>query len=196
MKIPTFLDYFQGYSNAKIIKKNGKGHKIVRIYTDNYHVHNITDRQWVYQKLLYTGLILVSVLLYLFTALSRTSGNSAVFVAAFSGLTAFSYIFALVSYITYIFSPRKMTVFLWKKGSSGLKRWCFVSAWSLFCVAAASFIHMLFFSEANFLLELLCSLGYGLSGFFTYVIYKIESKTEYYQEHNDTQIPFYPESNF
>ena len=195
MKITTFVDYFEGYTEAIVPRKYGKGYKLVRIYTGNYHVHDITDRQWVLKKLLYTGLIMATMLLYILSGVSKTSGNATVFVAAFSGLAVFSLVFTLVSCITYICNPREMTIFAWKRSSYGIKRWCFITAICLFCVATISFIHMLVYSMGNFFPELICSLGYGLSGFFALAMNKIEAKTEYYEKHNDVQIPFYPEAD-
>ena len=41
-KMAGYQRYFQGYKDAKVLKKNG-GFKIVRIYTAQYHIHDMTD---------------------------------------------------------------------------------------------------------------------------------------------------------
>ena len=196
MKLSTFVDYFEGYTEAKIPKKNGKGYKIIRIYTGNYHVQNVSDRQWILKKFAYAVLIIAAVFFFLAASLNRNPGNSTVFVALFSGFSAFSLIFASVSCINYICSSRKMTVFMWKKSSGGIKRWCFASACCLFCTAVTSFIYMLFFFRDIFFMGLLYSIVYCLGGLCAFAINKIETMTEYFEEFNNVQTPFYQEGNF
>ena len=192
----AYQKFFQGYTEAKVPKRSGNGFRIVRIYTDPYHVHDMNDECWYKQKILFAMLTLVSIGLYLFAAFRAVGSYADPFVALPEGLSFFSLIFTLSSVIFYVSRPRKMTVYDYMRSHRHLRNWSLVSAVCLSCTAITNFVYLLFFARQEFSLEMLYGLFYLLSGFVILTIFMIEKKTGYREEFNDSVIPFYPDTEF
>ena len=192
-KLAPYQKYFQGYTEAKVAKKNGKGFKVIRLYTDPWWVHDMDDKKWVLQKAIVGVLSILSLAVYIASAANRVSGNVDSAVVIVGGLlSAAALLFQLVWTGIYVTRPRKMTVYDCESSSKNLKVWSFVAAAILAFTGVASFIYGLVSDSGT----LLSSLGYLVSGAALVPVILIENKTEYTEEFNDTQIPFDRYSDF
>lgn len=193
-KMASFQRYFQGYTEAKVAKKNGKGFKVIRIYTDPWHLHDMDDGSWKKQKLIIGALSLFAAAAYIYAAFIRGVGNrTSGLVVAAGLLSAAALLFQLVWALLYVTRERKMTVYDCESTSKNIKLWSVVSAALLALTAVGALLKGITSKDGS---TLLSALGYLLSGGALAIVYFIEHKTEYIEEENDNVIPFDRYSDF
>lgn len=193
-KMAGFQRYFQGYTEAKVAKKNGKGFKVIRIYTDPWHVHDMDDAKWKRQKAAIGALSAFALVAYVLSALNRGTGNNASMLVVVTGLlSAASLLFQLVWALLYVTRARKMTVYDCDSTSRSIKLWSVITAALLALTAASSLIKGAAVKDSA---TLISALGYFLSAGALALVYLIERKTEYIEEENDNVIPFDRYSDF
>ena len=134
--------------------------------------------------------------LYLFAALCKIESNVKSFVIIPGSLSAAAMLFMVTAVIFYVHCPRKMTIYEYGHGIADLKKGGLVTQFCLFCTSLATLVHLVFFSHTQRLLEFSSCFAYFLSGAAIFMINRIEHKTNYYEEYNDTTLPFYPDSDF
>ena len=81
----SYHDFFEGYSEELVDKKDGKGRRIQRTYVGKYYKRSGSDRAWVLSKVLYVVMFLAAAALYVF-ALTRRVGCNSVWYCAAPGL--------------------------------------------------------------------------------------------------------------
>jgi hypothetical protein len=195
-KMASYQKFFQGYTDVKVAKKHGKGFKVVRIYTDPYCIHDMDDKNWKKQKVVFGILMFFSTVIYVTAALMKLDGNGSAIVMVPGCFAAVAMLFSIVWAGIYIGCPRKMTVYDCESSSKNLKIWSVVTAVLLGCVSIANCIHLIVGEKSHIFGELLCTFGYLVSGFLVLSISLIERKTEYAEVENDTVLPFDRESEF
>ena len=104
-----YHSYFSGYTEYKVPRENGRGHKIVRIYTAPYHMQDVSRKQWYLNKL--RNFLLSAAACVLLTAgMSVDSGCNRVWYVALPGLlSAAAAVLLIAVSIFYILAPRRMT---------------------------------------------------------------------------------------
>lgn len=196
LRLRGFLAYFEGYSEVKIPRKNGKGFRIERIYTEPYWIHDQTDEAWINQKRILAGLTAFSLCMFVWAALTPVATNREMSVAAPCGLSTLGELFLLVQSIEYLSCPRKMTIYQYRHGSKQLKLWSALTTLWLIITAVMSAVTLFLIEEPSAAGVLFCTLKYLLSAFASGFICYMERKTEYCEAENDTKLPFFPDISF
>lgn len=105
---PSYHNYFQGYSEKKVLGENGKGYRIVRKYTADYLTFTEDKGRWIRFKILYTCLYLASCALTLLALFSGAQANSAGWVAVFGVLQMVMWLLMLIPMGNYVAAPMYM----------------------------------------------------------------------------------------
>lgn len=184
-----FDAYFQGYTVAQVKKKNGK-YRTVRIYTAPYQVHDMTDGEWVRQKVAVGVLTVLAVAFYLWAALDRTASNTVSYVALAGGFSAACLLFVVANALSYLFNKRKMTIYECTNTHKSLLRWTLLAAICLSATVLANLLYLIFNGGDQWVGVLWCMARYLLSAVAVIALYRMEERTFYTEEENDTLIPF------
>lgn len=192
-KTAAYQRYFDGYVDARVMKKNGKGFKNTRIYISPWHAHKMGDAQWRKQKIIYGVLLLAAVAAYMTASFISVPGNGASYVAFIGCVALFTLVFAAASVIFYLSCPRKMTNWEYYRSVKHTKNWSSVSSASMAALAIAMLIHAVISRNEFLWKELLCAGLYLVSCAAMLVLHIMEKNTEYQEIENDTRIPFYEE---
>lgn len=190
-----FDAYFQGYTVAQVKKKNGK-YRTVRVYTAPYQVHDMTDEEWVRQKVAVGGLTMLAVAFYLWAALDRITSNTVAYVALAGGLSAACLLFVVANAISYLFNKRKMTIYECTNTHKALLRWTLLAAICLGATVLANLLYLILNRGDQWLGVLWCMARYLISAGAVAILYWMEERTFYTEEENDTVIPFDRDSPF
>lgn len=188
-----YQKYFSGYTTYRVKKKNGKGSKVVRIYTDPFMEHELSDEAWKKQKLSFGVLGAVALAAYLFAALRDLPSNQWVGVALFGSLGLAGMVFVLFYLIYYLLAPRKMTHWTQNRSHRFLMIFSLVTGLDLALTGLLNLIFLLFLSSSHRGAELLNVLAYFVSAAALLWIWRRESATTYGETENDTEIPDYEE---
>ena len=194
-KTTSYQRYFEGYTEYKEPANNKYGFKVSRIYTAPYYVHDMEDRLWIRQKVIYGVLTALAVGLYMAAAVF-SRGLAEKYVALASGISAFGLVCSAYMAIVYIACRRKMRIFDYNSNTKNLKRWTLLSSWALSVTAVMTLISLLVRRAEDGMTDLWCALSYLLSAACVFAVYRIEKKTEYCEVPNDTRIPFFPDADF
>ena len=104
----SYHNYFQGYSEKKVLRGEGKGYRIEREYTAPYLAFTESKRTWICFKLLYAALYLTSAALCLLTLISGARANDADWVAVFGVLQMVMALLMLIPAVNYMIAPMYM----------------------------------------------------------------------------------------
>lgn len=190
-----FDAYFQGYTVAQVKKKNGK-YRTVRIYTAPYQVHDMTDGEWVRQKIAVGVLTVLAVAFYIWAAVDRTTSNTVSYVALAGGLSAACLLFVVANAMFYLFNKRKMTIYECTNTHKALLRWTLLAGICLGATVLANLLYLIFNGGDQWVGVLWCMVRYFLSAGAVIALYCMEERTFYTEEENDTLIPFDRDSPF
>ncbi len=185
----AFQKYFEGYTIVKVPKKFGKGYRITRIYTDFYLSQDITDEEWKRRRLVYIGLELLSLVLFLFGAVRRLPSNTWKPIGVFTGITLVCMIFSVMDVLYYATRPRLMTRYDGSHVHKKVIRWCTASGGALILMATAAAVFTAFFTDKLYLDELINVVLYILAGAMNLTIARIEKDTFFLEKPNNTKIP-------
>lgn len=185
-----YQQYFQGYTEARIMKKDGKHFKLTRIYTAPYHEHDMTDRDWIKRKVTYVFMTLLALVGYVASALNGPVGAQAGAIHIIGSVTFAIVIFAVFAVVFYITCPRRMTIYEHEQSTKGLKIWSFRAGVAAICSFGAAIYS--FVKGETFLSNMLFwCFGYAICSMLFFAIYYLENNTEYSEMENITKIPFY-----
>lgn len=191
-----YEQYFEGYVYAKVPAKNKNGFKLKRFYVGNYYVHDLDDKQWIQRKLVYSGLTLLCVVLFLVFSLRPGNMNLTSYIAVPGCLSAFCLVFLITGCVLYISCPRKMTKYDCSKSSSYIKRWSYLTTAAIVVTLICCIVFILLNLRSVTLSDIISCIAYTAAAACTYIIHRIEKNTEYYEEYNETVLPFYADSDF
>lgn len=131
--------YFRGYSEWKVPRKNGKGYRIERLYTADYHKYAETDLMWRGKKLYYLTAYLAAVGIYIIGASQASALNSTMPIGIAEVLSLLSLAYLGYSLVFQLLAKRHMTEGEYLSASIHLKWGALVSA----CLAAFVSVLML-----------------------------------------------------
>lgn len=191
----NFLRYFEGYSEVRSVGSDGKV-KVDMVYTAPYWVHDLTGRQWKQRKLCFAGLMILTVALYLCAAFMPLGENYNRYVLIPGGLTAALLLFFITYVITYLVCPRKMTIYDYEHNYTSVRRWSFMTAVGLAASGIMSVAYLILGNGDQWIKTLLCIVCYFAAAVSSFTIYKIEDKTEYYEEENENGNGYTPYSSY
>lgn len=104
----SYHNYFQGYSEKKIMRAGGKGYQIVREYTAHYLAFTEDKGRWIRFKILYAALYLGSAALTLLSLFSGAGINDVDWAALFGVLQMVMLLFMLIPMGNYVTAPMYM----------------------------------------------------------------------------------------
>lgn len=184
-KKSNYHQYFEGYSDIPMVTPSGAT-KNEKVYTAPYWVHDLTDEQWKHQKLCFGALSLLTVVLYLLASFMPLGSNHSPLVILPSGLTLAAMVFFLTGIITYLTCPRKMTIYQHNHNNAVIRRWSLLVAAGMAVTALMSVVYLFVSGDQQWLSVLGSACCYLAAAAASYTVYRIECRTEYYEEENDS----------
>lgn len=173
----TYQKFFEGYDEITVPKKDGNGYRIRRLYKGEYYRQDLSAGRWIFLKIIYSLLFLISFGIFTNAALSSTPANSVWYVTIFQSLDVIFYLWSFSVLCSYVVSARNMTISKYKRAcvpfkyafrstSIALLLTVFLNIIFLFMGAAAG-------SNAIYLIE------YSISALLILLVDRIESKISY-----------------
>ena len=104
----SYHNYFQGYSERKVLGDRGVGYSIQREYTAHYLAFTLDRGKWIRFKVLYAALYLASAALTLLALFSGARALRAGWVAVFGVLQLLALLLLLIPMGNYLAAPMKM----------------------------------------------------------------------------------------
>ena len=179
----SFQRYFEGYSEVRSVNPDGSV-RVDMVYTAPYWVHDLSDKQWKLQKYRFLGLTGLILVLYLCAAFMPLGGEYSKFIMLPGGITAAILVFLVTYTCTYLFCPRKMTIYDYNRNHAAMRRWPFAAAIGLTAAGIMSLVYI-FVSKGDQLLKtVIAAACYFAAAMVAFVIYRTEDKTEYFEEEN------------
>ena len=188
-----YQKYFAGYTTYRVKRKNGRGSKVIRIYTDPFMEHELSDEDWKRQKLSFGILGFAAIAAYLFAALRDLPSNQWVGVSIFGSIGLAGMVFFGFYLVYYLIAPRKMTDWTQNRSHRFLMIFSLVTGLDLALTAILNLVFLLFLTSSRRGAELLNVLAYFVSAALLLWIWKRETDTTYGETENDTEIPDYEE---
>lgn len=194
-KKSNYHQYFEGYSDIPMVTPSGAT-KIEKVYTAPYWIHDMMDGQWVRRKLCFGGLSVLAVGLYLLAAFMPLGNNHSPAVILPGGLTLAALVFFLTGMLGYLTCPRKMTIYQHKHHSTLLRRWSLLTAVGMAATGLMSIVYLFISGDPQGLQVAGCACCYLAAAGTVYAVYRMECRTEYCEEENDSGYGVNPRSPF
>jgi len=160
----SYHKYFDGYTEMKVLKSNGKGDKIVRVYTGPYFSQDVTDRQWKRNKLILIMVYMIVVTAFLFFAALDKANNKVWFTELPQAIVLCSFLWMLYAVFHYVAAPRKMTINQYRSSSGRLLhsgRAAMTASWA---AAVTQLVYACVPGNADKLCSILCAVIFALGG--------------------------------
>lgn len=172
--------YFEGYVEKQVTDSKGKKH-IVRTYVGDYHIHSMTDKQWVGLKLLYAVLYLLACVSLIYGASRNNLANVTWFVRAGTGIAVVVMFIFLYTLVNYEIAQRKLTIWGYHETSETMKTKCLVALGAIGLSAFSQIVFIvMFFKVINLSSEAVTLVFTIISALFMLAIYFIEAKAVKY----------------
>lgn len=176
----SYHRFFEGYSEVTVPKTNGKGYKIQRIYTGDYFRQELTKKQRVLLRLLYLGLYIGAVFLFISSATSPISLNTTWYVVIAQVICVpFLFWLGLVFFFFYLPAHQDMTIHDYRSSSPPLMRSALGASLSLAVAAFAVLVNILINPSQASTAGYLCFFQYLVSGLLLFGINRVEKKVNY-----------------
>ncbi|MGD1822366.1 MAG: hypothetical protein ACPKM0_06335 [Pleomorphochaeta sp.] len=106
---PIAEKYFNDYKMEEVVKENGKGTKKVLKYYGDYYIHDMKDKKWKTQKILFFINVLLVIILYFFSITIKTESSYINYVSAPPLLFIIPLILLIMGSFKNIINKRKMS---------------------------------------------------------------------------------------
>ena len=172
-----YHDYFEGYYEKNTEDEKGKQH-ISRVYASYYFRHAIPDKNWIWLKIAYAALFLLSVSLFVYSCTRYEISNMLWYVQAFELVSTLAFFLMAYTVLMYSTAKRKTTIWEHKETSSRLVLFGTVA----YCSLAGSYLASVIASAVNGVPVIKSAAGHLvllLSGALVFAIVSIEKKMPY-----------------
>lgn len=183
----AYHNYFEGYTETRVVKPNGRGTKILRVYTGIYYTQDMTDRRWKLNRILFSALYLCSTVLFLLCASLNISSNKSWYVALPEILSFFGLFWMLYILVNYMITPRSMTVGCYRSTSKPIIKSSRLTAAALGLSAFMQLVYMFQHIYENPLSGVLCSVGFFGSSATIFILGTLESHITYKKTHSENK---------
>lgn len=186
----SYHSYFQGYSEHKVPKKNGKGYRIERIYTADYYRYKEPDNIWRLKKIFYLLMLFGAVMSLIIGGTNSSALNSIQFIGIVQILTWIPMVYLGYTMISQIQARRMMTIGDYRAASDHLKVGALITLVCMIIVIASMILvklTTLFQVNGNDLAAILGEL-IGITLVFTLYWAEKERKIEVIK--NNTPVPY------
>ena len=171
--------FFEGYSEIKVPKPDGKGYSIQRIYTGNYYRPDLSVNKRVLLRVLYIMLFLCMGYLFVSSAVLPLASNSTWYVVITQVVSIPFLFWILLSFFWYVPARQDLTLDEYRSSSLALKRAALGSAAGLGLAVVASLVFLFLNSSASPAAELFCAARYLVGGLLALAMYFVEKKVNY-----------------
>lgn len=175
----AYHGFFEGYTEIRVPKASGRGTRIQRIYTGAHYKPELSFKQMVLLRVFYAALYVLSVILFVKSALMDVMSNYTWYITIFQACTVPMIAWMFIALIYYLPVREQLEIPEYKRSSRALKRSTLVAS---ICMAAAAVFALLFAlisGSDNLFGELLSALLFALSSAMFFIINRIESGIDY-----------------
>lgn len=174
----SYHDYFEGYSEERLPKENGKGSRIVRTYTGVYFEADLPGNGWLIQKICIAVFYILGA-----AALSLYSLMRPLEITFFLRLTeslSFLSLFILLYYlILYLSTPKTMTAGSYHTSAQRFVLPCLICACILSCHSVGYGVSLFFLAPESPLKAGFALVFALLSAGFIFISWILEKRTAY-----------------
>jgi hypothetical protein len=174
----AYHKYFEGYAEEQTVQPDGRI-RIDRVYIGNYYRQDIMDRQRLERRVLYAGLYLFALALFIHAGTRNTSMNVVWYVSAPIALSLLALFWMLVPMCYYITARREMVIRVYRESSKRLIEATFVTAIALALTALCAFIHLMITPPGELGPSLFYAGGYIVGGGSILGIHLLERRLPY-----------------
>lgn len=114
--------FFEGYSESTIPTPDGKGYRIQRVYTGNTYRQDLTTGQRILLRVLYVGLFLCAVYLFVSGAVLPLPSNSTWYVTLPQAVSLPFMFWIVIAFVAYLPAEREMTIYGYRSSSLALQK--------------------------------------------------------------------------
>jgi len=185
----AYHKFFEGYTEVRVPRSNGKGTRIKRIYTGEYYRQDLSVRNRVLIRLLYVVFFLCASLLFVSGAVEQFAGNSTWYVNLPEAASVFFLFWILIAFIEYLPAGRDMTIAEYRSSSRSLLKASIGAAICLGVTALATLLFLVLNSFTALLPGIVCIGKYISGSLMMLVLNRLEMKLKYQIIPNTNQVP-------
>jgi hypothetical protein len=185
----AYHKFFEGYSEVRVPRSNGKGTRIKRIYTGEYYRQDLSPRNRVLIRLLYVVFFLCASLLFVSGAIESYDGNSTWYVNLPEAACVFFLFWILMAFIEYLPAAQDMTISEYRSSSLSLLKATMGAAACLGVTAFATLLFLMVNSYNGLTPGILGIVKYISGGLIMVLMYRLEKKLKYQIIPNTNQVP-------
>lgn len=175
----AYHGFFEGYTEVRVPRASGRGSKIVRIYTGAHYKPMLSTKQKVLIRLLYAVFYVLSVVLFIKSALMDVASNRTWYITIFQACTVPMIAWMLIGFMYYLPVREQLEIPEYKRSSRTLKRSTLVASICMAATVASILLFLLISKGSDLAGELLSALFFALSGAMFFTINRIETKIDY-----------------
>ena len=176
---------YEGYMEKAVTDTDGKKH-IERVYIREYYNQELTDKNRIRVRILYSVLYFLAAVLFLYASVIKTGSNLEKHIQFISFLTAVSMLAMLVFLITYIAGPKKMTIWQYYSGPVRVKGTSLIISVLMFAQAIAAAVFVITSNNSLDMRELINIAIYSVAAIMMLLIFIFEKKITYKKTMSDT----------
>jgi hypothetical protein len=166
LKGRSYRRFFEGYSEYTVSRRYGPGTRIVRVYTGAYYQAELTEKDRLQRRLVYTVLLTAAAALYAAGILARVGSNMVWYVALSEVMASFFLGWSLVSLFHYATAGVKMTIREYREAVDHLKLAAQLSVFSLILPLLTKIFYLCLHSAAITAQECLNVVLFPIAGIF------------------------------
>ena len=170
--------YFEGYEEHTVMKRNGRGTRIERLYRADYYYQDISDHAWIAHKILYAFLYVLAAALFIGSAAPSDVINKTRYMTFIQAISVMLYIWLFCVLCSYIISDRYMTISKYKRAFRPFKRAVMLTAAAMAAAFAAGIVFVVRHPD-DLKTNLIRVFSYALSGVLLGIMYHMEKKISY-----------------
>ncbi len=183
----AYENRYRGYTEYQVKKKNGKGVKILHIYTGDYYCPAPRIGNWLTLRLLYGVLFLAAAALFLNGAIGVSYCCTNAVLVIVQVVCLWLFIWQLLTLIEYCLAGKRETESDYQT-SRRLRNKCLytlaaIAAHALVCLVSAVLFGTLGWRVLLFLLET------GIAALCLFMVYQVENTLEYEKIPADPRVP-------
>lgn len=185
----AYHKFFEGYTEAKVSKKNGHGEKIIRCYTAPWKQPNLSRREWIWRKLAVAVLSLAAASLVAFAIFHGAATHNANYIVLLEMLAILSMLLLIMPLLTYFIAGYRMTLWEYKSGSRNLILFGKIASALAGLTGTAILIHTAITEKTGVSDNLLSAAAAICACVLLIILISDESRMEYLDIPNDTPKP-------
>lgn len=179
---------FEGFVEVREINEHGKA-VIRRVYTGKYYEPALEPFRRISLRVMYILCYLGGAALFLYCATRPLVCNTVFYVTVLQCAVILMMIWCAFVLAFYVPATGKLTIGEYKGQHKSLISAARAAAISMWAAAAAVLVSMVLQLEGSLLANLLCAVGFGVSGMPLLVIYLFESHLKYHVTSSGNAVP-------